>query len=374
MVRSLLSRRRNKSAADVSSILDALPNPIFTVDETGRICYANMASEQFFEIGRARLSEMKLTDLVPADSPLFRLLETIRVERSSLSEYGVALETPRLGRRLVTVELSPIGDGNEEVVVALIEGSIAQRLDRQLTHRNAARSVTAMAQILAHEVKNPLSGIRGAAQLLEQSAGPEDRPLTQLICEETDRIVALVDRIEAFSDNRPIDKGPVNIHEVLEHVRRLAETGIARDITFTERYDPSLPPVFGNRDLLIQVFLNLVKNAAEAQGSIRGRKKEIILSTAYRHGIRLALPGTEKRTHLPLVVTVEDRGEGIPDDLRPHLFDAFVTTKANGKGLGLAFVAKAIDSHGGIIEIEGLEVGTAVRVMLPMQPLGGAKT
>lgn len=373
MVRSLLTRRRSKSAADVSSILDALPNPIFTVDETGRICYANMASEQFFEIGRARLSDMKLTDLVPADSPLFRLLETIRVERSSLSEYGVALETPRLGRRLVTVELSPIGDGNEEVVVALIEGSIAQRLDRQLTHRNAARSVTAMAQILAHEVKNPLSGIRGAAQLLEQSAGPEDRPLTQLICEETDRIVALVDRIEAFSDNRPIDKGPVNIHEVLEHVRRLAETGIARDITFTERYDPSLPPVFGNRDLLIQVFLNLVKNAAEAQGSMRGRKKEIILSTAYRHGIRLALPGAEKRTHLPLVVTVEDRGEGIPDDLRPHLFDAFVTTKANGKGLGLAFVAKAIDSHGGIIEIEGLEVGTAVRVMLPMEPLAGAK-
>ena len=127
---------------------------------------------------------------------------------------------------------------------------MADKMDRQLTHRNAARSVTAMAAMLAHEVKNPLSGIRGAAQLLEQDADPAGRELTQLICDETDRIVALVDRMEAFSDHRPIERDAVNIHEVLERVRKAAQSGFARHVRFVEEYDPSLPPVHGNRDLL----------------------------------------------------------------------------------------------------------------------------
>ena len=150
------------------------------------------------------------------------------------------------------------------LVLTLQERSIADKIDRQLTHRNAARSVTAMAAMLAHEVKNPLSGIRGAAQLLEENAGAADRELTRLICDETDRICALVDRMDVFSDRRPIEREPVNIHEVLERVRSAAQSGFARHVRFIEEYDPSLPPVHGNRDLLIQTFLNLVKNAAEA--------------------------------------------------------------------------------------------------------------
>ena len=148
----------------------------------------------------------------------------------------------------------------------LQERTIADKMDRQLTHRGAARSVIALAAMLAHEIKNPLSGIRGAAQLLEQSAGDEDRQLTTLICDETDRIVKLVDRMEVFADERPVEREPVNIHVVLDHVKRLAQTGFARHIKFVEEYDPSLPPVLANRDQLIQVFLNLVKNAAEAIG------------------------------------------------------------------------------------------------------------
>ena len=148
----------------------------------------------------------------------------------------------------------------------LQERTIADKMDRQLTHRGAARSVIALAAMLAHEIKNPLSGIRGAAQLLEQSAGDDDRTLTRLICDEADRIVKLVDRMEVFSDERPVEREPVNIHVVLEHVKRLAQSGFARHIKFVEDYDPSLPPVLANRDQLIQVFLNLVKNAAEAIG------------------------------------------------------------------------------------------------------------
>ena len=148
----------------------------------------------------------------------------------------------------------------------LQERTIADKMDRQLTHRGAARSVIALAAMLAHEIKNPLSGIRGAAQLLEQAVGDDDRTLTRLICDEADRIVKLVDRMEVFGDERPVEREPVNIHVVLDHVKRLAQSGFARHIRFVEDYDPSLPPVLANRDQLVQVFLNLVKNAAEAIG------------------------------------------------------------------------------------------------------------
>jgi len=240
---------------------------------------------------------------------------------------------------------------------------MVEKMDRQLIHRNAARSITAMAAMLAHEVKNPLSGIRGAAQLLEQDIDAAGRELTQLICDETDRIVALVDRMEAFSDPRPIEPEAVNIHEVLERVRKVAQSGFARHIRLVEEYDPSLPPVPGNRDLLVQVFLNLVKNAAEA---VPGSHGEIILTTAYRHGLRLAVPGREIRQDLPLMVSVADNGMGIPEDLRPHLFDPFVTTKRNGTGLGLALVAKVIGDHGGAIEFDSQPRRTVFRVFLPV--------
>lgn len=169
--------------------------------------------------------------------------------------------------------------------------------------------------------------------------------------------------MEVFSDSRPIERSAVNIHEVLEHVRRLAESGFARGVRFVELYDPSLPPVLGNRDMLVQVLLNLVKNAAEAVPEQGG---EIMLSTAYQQGVRLAVPGTESRMHLPLVVTVQDNGSGIPERLRPNLFDPFVTTKHNGKGLGLALVAKIVDDHGGLIEFDSQQRRTTFRIKLPM--------
>jgi len=348
---------------DGAALLAALPNPVLALDRGGVVRLVNPAAEQFFGTGAAALVGNPLADFVLPQSPLFVLAEAVWRSGGSIAEYDLLLEGPRFPARSVTIEGAPVAEGGELIVLTLHERSMADKMDRQLTHRNAARSVTAMAAMLAHEVKNPLSGIRGAAQLLEQDADAAGRELTQLICDETDRIVALVNRMEAFSGYGPVTHDEVNIHEVLDRVRKIAQSGFARHVRIAEEYDPSLPPVAGDRDLLLQVFLNLVKNAAEAAPGSGG---EIVLTTAYRHGLRLAAPGGDGRRHLPLMVSVGDNGSGIPDDLQPHLFDPFVTTKPNGTGLGLALVAKVIGDHGGIIEFDSQPRRTVFRVFLPV--------
>jgi two-component system nitrogen regulation sensor histidine kinase GlnL len=364
------AKRRPRGAAQpqASVILAALAFPLIVIDGDGTIRFVNQAAEQFFGSGAATLCGSKLADLLAPHSPLLAVVDSVWRVGNTISEYDILIEGPRFGSRLVTIQGALAGDGADLLVLTLHERSMAEMMDRHLTHRSAARSVTAMAAMLAHEVKNPLSGIRGAAQLLEQDADPAGRELTQMICDETDRIVALVDRMEAFSDHRPIERAAINIHEVLERVRKAAQSGFARHVRILEDYDPSLPPVHGNRDLLVQVFLNLVKNATEAVPKLGG---EIILATAYRHGLRLTRPGGEGRQHLPLMVSVADNGGGIPDDLRPHLFEPFVTTKRNGTGLGLALVAKVIGDHGGVIEFDSQPRKTVFRVFLPVVVQGG---
>ncbi len=346
-----------------ASVLNALASSVLVIDQDDAIRYMNASAEQLFESSLSHLAGNKLNELVPEDSTLFSLMSQARNGDCSVSEFGVNLDTLRTGQRTVTLQVSPLAEEPGWLAIGLHEHSIAMKIGRQMNSRNAARSVTAMAAILAHEVKNPLSGIRGAAQLLEQNAGEDDRVLTRLICDETDRICALVDRMEVFSDRRPLERSSFNIHLVLEHVRRVAEHGFGKRIHFVEAYDPSLPDVLGNRDQLVQIFLNLVKNACEACPEEGG---EVILSTAYQHGVRLAVPGSDSRVHLPLVVSVQDNGEGIPEDLWPHLFDPFVTTKPKGTGLGLALVAKIVGDHGGIIEFDTQSRRTLFRVYLPV--------
>jgi len=348
------------------AVLDALPHPVIMICPDGGIESANAAAESFFEASLPLLRRHRLRELVPFGSPLLALVEQVRLRGAAVNEYKVDIGTPRNpGERLVDLHVAPLPERDGYVVMMLQERTIADKMDRQLTHRGAARSVIALAAMLAHEIKNPLSGIRGAAQLLEQSVGDEDRSLTRLICEEADRIVKLVDRMEVFTDQRPVTREPVNIHVVLEHVKRLSQSGIARHIKFIEEYDPSLPPVLANRDHLIQVFFNLVKNAAEAIGE-NASDGEIHLSTAFRPGVRLSLPGSKTRVALPLEFCVRDNGPGVPEELVPHLFDPFVTTKASGSGLGLALAAKIIGDHGGIIECESQPRRTVFRVLMPV--------
>ncbi len=367
---SLYAPRRDEApfnasqGADAGKLLDALPHPVLSVRLDGSIADANVAAETFFGMSRGSMRQQNLAQLVAPGSPLLDFVEQVKASGAAFNSYRVELGLSKSGAdQLVDIFVTPLPELQDGLVIMLQERSLTEKMERQLNHRGGARSVAAMASMLAHEIKNPLSGIRGAAQLLETDANDSDRALTRLICEETDRIVKLVDRMSAFSDGRPVELESVNIHAVIDHVKKVAQAGFARHIRFHENYDPSLPPVLGNRDQLVQMFLNLVKNAAEAIGEEDG---EIELTTAFRPGVRMQIPGSKAPVSLPLEFCVRDNGSGVPEEVMPYLFDPFITTKATGTGLGLALVAKIIGDHGGTIECESLMRRTTFRVLMPV--------
>src|ERR1700753_3256430 len=283
---------------DTARILEALPQAILAIDASFAIRYVNSKAEEFFYSSAATMVGSELSELIPTDSPVFSLIRQVLRTAAPVVDHGLLLDGRRIGQRDVLIQATPVGDPVDLAILAFQERSIAERLDQQWNQRGAVRSAQAMAAMLAHEVRNPLAGIRGAAQLLEQSAAPNDRELTRLICDETDRIKGLIDRMEIFSDDLPIVREAVNIHTVLDQVRKVAAASYARHATFVEHYDPSLPPVHGDREQLVRLFTNLVKNAAEAITKGHGG---IVLSTAYQSGLRLVLPNGSGRAHLPLL-------------------------------------------------------------------------
>ena len=355
-------------------IIEALPAAILVVDAEGLCRAMNGAAENMLHVGRKNLVGRKLAEIVFADCPLFTLIEQCGHGGSAVSDAEMTIGGPRLHLEHISVEVAPLDDSTGMVVVSIRDRQLEHRMARQSAAAEAAQSVRAMAGMLAHEIKNPLAGIRGAAQLLESKVAPAEAALAALIREESDRIVGLVNGVETFADDRVPALDAVNVHEVLDHVCKLARVSFARDAVLRELYDPSLPAVRGNRDLLIQIFLNLIKNAAEAfhrpeepmSDKTAQKPGEITVTTAYQAGFRIGERNKAHRQIRRIAVTVADDGPGVPEALLGNLFDPFVSSKPGGRGLGLPLVAKLVRAHDGVIEFSSRPGQTRFTVLLPI--------
>ncbi len=353
-----------------NAIFSSLSQPVLICDSENRLMHANYAAEDFFSMSISNLLKLTLDDFIPFGSPILSMAEKIVKNNAPISEYRIRLSSDlreisgNSEARIVDVFATPLLGSEDRIILLFQERTTADKIDRQLISRNAVRSVSGLAAMLAHEIKNPLSGIKGAAQLLEKSVLDDDVPLARLIKDETDRIVNLLEKVDIFGDERPLLSEAINIHVVLDRVKLLAKSGDAANIEFIEQYDPSLPPVLGNKDQLIQVLLNLVKNSTEALSDTNF--PTIKLSTAFRPGIHMSIAGVKSKISLPLEIIIEDNGAGVSQDILANMFDPFVSTKPNGTGLGLALVAKIIGDHGGIIDVESQKGKTRFRILLPI--------
>jgi len=346
-----------------ASLWASLPIPAVIITPDDRIAEVNAAGEQFLDASAKSLAGVPIWDRVFVDAPLEEAFARVRTGNAPLFVNAVDVGTGSRKPESCDLQIAPLADRSGHVLVLLESRALAGKLHRALNSKSAAISAIGMAEMLAHEIKNPLAGITGAAQLLSMTAGPEDLELTDLIVAETKRIVKLLNQVEEFGNVRPPERRAVNIHDVLDRARKSAAVGFAAHMTIEDDYDPSLPLTWADPDQLQQVFLNLLKNAAEAGqpgGTIR-------LRSFYEPGLRVRrADGT--RGAVPLHVEVMDDGPGLPPDLAQHIFDPFVSGRENGTGLGLALVAKIIADHDGWIAVESVPGRTAFRISLPVAP------
>lgn len=342
---------------------DLAPWPALIVGADGALLAANEAAEALFGQGLSLLARGRFEEALPADNALVELLRRAREENALVREPSVGVSLFGHPPFLADGAAAPLGEG--AVMLTLTPKPL---LDRRADVQDSP-ALAGLSRMLAHEIKNPLQGIRGAAQLLKSGAAPEDASLAQLIVDETDRVSRLIDSMERLSDPAVSpSRDAVNLHVVLDRVRALAANGFGAGLVLKESFDPSLPPADGDEDQLIQVFLNLAKNAAEAAWSRSDGQGELTICTAYRHGVRTRGPDGRWRP-VPLEVRIQDNGPGIDESLKAHLFEPFVTTKPNGAGLGLALVARLVAAHGGLIDFDSEPGRTTFRVLLPAAPL-----
>jgi len=345
-----------------SQIFAVLPNPVFVLDLENSFIYLNQAAEIFFQSSRMILLGTSLNSIISADSNLLSMVRRARAQSISVGDQGVELAGPKIGLKLINVQITPFGDREPHLLISIQERALAERLRGQSLFRGTARSIAAMAALLAHEVKNPLAGIKGAAQLLEADLDGDGQNLTRMIVKESDRVAALLDRMEGFAGGANLVLAPLNIHEILDHCLNLARASYGAHMKIRRSYDPSLPLVNGHRDLLIQAFINIIKNASEAT-DMNG---VIVVRTSYSQGRRFTFSAVDGGSYAPVQVEVMDNGRGISKELRDHIFDPFVSGRSGGSGLGLTMVASVIADHGAMIDVESVPGQTVFRMNFPV--------
>ena len=346
------------------TIWASLPIPALVLDPEDQITAINPAGELFFNKTIKALEGSLVYDKLAIDAPIEEALARVRINRSPLFINDVDVGTGEKAPVVCNIQVAPISNDTNRLLFLVSPREIAGRLGRSISADKAAKSAIGMAEMLAHEIKNPLAGITGAAQLLSMNLSKDDLELTDLIVAETRRIVKLLDQVEQFGNLRPPQLKPVNIHDVLDRARKSAVLSFAAHMKIVEDYDPSLPPTFADGDQLLQIFQNLLKNAAQASG---GETGEIRLRTFYDASLRVRRKG-QATARVPLQIEIVDDGPGLPPEIAEEIFEPFVSGRENGTGLGLALVSKIIAEHKGWISVDSVPGRTVFRISLPVAP------
>ncbi len=347
-------------------IWSSLPVPAFIIDAGDRIADVNSAGEGFLNASRKSVIGHPVWDQIAANAPIEEAFERARVNGTPLFVNDVDVGSGSRAPLQCALQIAPLIGHPGTMIMLVAPRELAGRMTQSHTVKSAAQSAIGMAEMLAHEIKNPLAGITGAAQLLSMNLAPEDLELTDLIVAESRRIVKLLEQVEQFGNLSPPDRKPVNIHDVLDRARRSALLGFGAHMTIIEDYDPSLPLAFGDPDQLLQVVLNLIKNASEVADPKGGT---IRLHTFFEHSFRLRRSDGSGHS-LPLQVEIIDDGPGIPEKMIGDIFDPFVSGRENGTGLGLALVSKIVSDHDGWISVSSVPGRTVFRLSLPRVPKG----
>jgi two-component system nitrogen regulation sensor histidine kinase GlnL len=348
----------------VAGLWAALPLPALIIDEGGRISDVSPSAEIFLNLSQRALVGQPLLDRLSIDAPMEDALARVRLHQSPVVIADAEVTTGERAPQTCALHLAPMQDIAGAVLMMMAPRDISDRLGHAMRVKSAAKSAIGMAEMLAHEIKNPLAGISGAAQLLAMNLAPEDLEMTDLIVEETRRIVKLLEQVEQFGNISPPVLRAVNLHDALDRARRSALVGFGARMKIIEDYDPSLPATFADADQLMQVFLNLLKNASEAAGPKGGT---IRLHTFYDHSLRRKRRDGSQAA-LPLQIEIIDDGPGIPPDIAADIFEPFVSGRENGTGLGLALVSKIITDHEGWISVDSHPGRTVFRISMPLAP------
>jgi len=347
-------------------IWQALPLPALILDAQNRIAEINPAAEQFLMKSIRSLEGRAVGEKIRIDALLDDAFDRVRHNHAELVINDVDVSTSNRPAVQCSVLISPLDEDEATLLMLFSPREIADRLGRAQSSGSAAKAAIGMAEMLAHEIKNPLAGITGAAQLLSMNLENGDLELTDLIVAESRRIVKLLEQVEQFGNLRPPERKPVNLHDLLDRARRSATVGFASGLKMVEEYDPSLPPTFADGDQILQVFLNLLKNAAEALRR-SGEGGTIRMRTFYDQSIRRRL-GDGASIPVPLQVEITDDGPGLPPEIASDIFEPFVSGRENGTGLGLALVSKIVSDHGGLIAVDSAPGRTTFRISLPLAP------
>lgn len=356
----------DKALPDENMVWSSLPVPGVIIDGEDKILDVNPAAEGFLNSSAKALRGEPIWDRLAVDAPLEDSFLRARAHGTPLFVNDVDVGTGDRAPLQCNLQVAPIQGTAGDMILLISPRELAGRMTQSNSVKSAAKSAIGMAEMLAHEIKNPLAGIAGAAQLLSMNLTSEDLELTDLIVGETRRIVKLLEQVEQFGNLSKPERRPVNIHDVLDRARRSSLLGAAAHMRIVEDYDPSLPNAWGDPDQLLQVVSNLIRNAAEAA---TGETGTIRLHSYYERAFRLRRSDGTGQT-LPLQIEVIDDGPGLPEDLKGDIFEPFVSGKDNGTGLGLALVSKIISDHDGWISVTSTPGRTVFRISLPMVPKG----